>query len=241
MGIWSARSTTFGLAIALCLGRSEAASAEDCSLALVLAMDASKSMSTADYKLAFHGTAAALRSEVIQTVILAQAPPVALIAFEWSGQKHQQIVHDWSLLRTREDIEDFADSLERHERGGIGQKTGTGSALAFAYGLLESGPDCARKVIDMSSDGYSSDGMTPAEFYSGNPPADVTVNALVIGGETNSYIWRYFSNEVLRGPGAFGLAIVDFQDYPRAIKEKLLREVSPPRFSGELGLPFPVH
>ena len=240
MGIWTASSTVFGFAVALCSGSSHA-SAQDCSLALVLAMDASKSMSSADYRLAFHGTAAALRSEDIQAAILAQDPPVALVAFEWSGQKHQQIVHDWSVLRSREDMEEFANSLERHERGGIGQRTGTGSALAFSYGLLESGPDCARKVIDLSSDGYSSDGMTPAEFYAGNPSADVTVNALVIGGGTNSHIWRYFSTEVLHGPGAFGVSIANFQDYPRAIKEKLLRELSPPRFSGELGLPFPIH
>lgn len=240
MGIWSTRSTVFGLAFAFSVGGPEA-SAENCSLALVLAMDASKSMSRADFTLAFHGTAAALRSEVVQTAILAQASPVALIAFEWSGQKHQQIVHDWTVLRSREDIEKFASSLENHERGGIGQKTGTGSALAFAYGLLQNGPDCARKVIDLSSDGYSSDGMTPAEFYAGNPPAEVTVNALVIGGGINSYIWRYFNNEVLHGPGAFSVAIVDFQDYPRAIREKLLRELAPPEISGELSLPFPVH
>ncbi|WP_137113089.1 DUF1194 domain-containing protein [Rhodobacter sp. SY28-1] len=240
MGIWSARSTVFGFAVALSSGGTEA-SAEHCSLALVLAMDASKSMSTADFDLAFQGTAAALRSEEIQATILAQAPPVALIAFEWGDRKHQKIVHDWSVLRSREDIEGFAESLERHQRGGTGQKTGLGSALAFSFDLLESGPDCARKVIDLSSDGYSSDGMTPAEFYAGNPSADVTVNALVIGGETNSYIWRYFNSEVLRGPGAFGLAIINFQDYPRAIKEKLLREFSPPRFSGEPILPVSVN
>jgi Ca-activated chloride channel homolog len=240
LGIWSARFTAVGFAVALCSG-STVASAQSCNLALVLAMDASKSMSSADFDLAFQGTAAALRSEEVQAAILAQDSPIALIAFEWSGRKHQQIVHDWSVLRSREDIEQFAASLERHERGGIGQKTGTGSALAFSYALLESGPDCARRVVDLSSDGYSSDGMTPAEFYAGHPPADVTVNALVIGGDTNSYIWRYFRKKVLHGPGAFGLAIVSFQDYPRAIKEKLLREVSPPRFAEGLGRSFPVH
>ena len=239
MAARSSTSTVLGIAFALGLGSSEA-SAADCSLALVLAMDSSASMSGADFELAFHGTAAALRSEAVQAAVLAQTSPVALIAFEWSGQNYQQIVHDWSLLRSREDIEAFASSLESHERGGLGQRTGTGSALAFAYGLLLEGPDCSRKVIDVSSDGYNSDGMTPAEFYAKEPPADVTVNALVIGGGTNSYIWRYFISEVLHGPGAFGLAIGDFQDYPRAIEEKLLRELTLPRVSGELNVTFPV-
>lgn len=239
MGTKTSNSTVLGMALALGLS-SSAATAENCSLALVLAMDASKSMSSADFKLAFHGTAEALRSAEVQTAILAQTSPVALIAFEWSGQNHQQIVHAWSLLRSRDDIDEFANSLESHERGGVGQKTGLGSALAFSYDILDKGPGCDRKVIDVSSDGYNSDGMTPAEFYGRNPPEDVTVNALVIGGDTNAYIWRYFRDEVLRGPGAFGLAIGNFEDYPRAIKEKLLREFTSPRLSGMSRLPSQV-
>ncbi len=239
MATRSVASRVLGIAFALDLGNS-AASAADCSLALVLAMDSSKSMSSEDFRLAFHGTAAALRSEAVQAAILGQTAPVALSAFEWSGQYYQQVVHDWSLLRSRQDIEEFASSLETHERGGMGQRTGTGSALAFAYGLLSKGPDCNRKVIDVSSDGYSSDGMTPAEFYAQDLPADVTVNALVIGGGSNSYIWRYFNSEVLHGSGAFSLTIDDFQDYPRAIKEKLLRELTLPRVSGDPSIPYPV-
>ncbi len=239
MGNKSSTGTALGVAWAFSAS-SAAAFDENCSLALVLAMDASKSMSSADFKLAFHGTAAALRSEEVQNAILAQSSPVALIAFEWSGQNHQQIVHEWTLLHSREDIDEFASSLENHERGGVGQKTGLGSALAFSYDVLEEWPNCNRNVIDVSSDGYSSDGMTPAEFYARNPPGEVTVNALVIGGDTNSYIWRYFRDEVLHGPGAFGLAISDFEDYPRAIKEKLLRELTSPQLSGVPRLPFQV-
>jgi hypothetical protein len=239
MGNKSSVGAAFGVALAFSVSNA-ARFEENCSLALVLAMDASKSMSSADFKLAFHGTAAALRSDEVQTAILAQASPVALIAFEWSGQDHQQIVHEWALLQSREDIDEFACSLETHDRSGIGQKTGLGAALAFSYDALEKGPNCGRKVIDVSSDGYNSDGMTPAEFYARNPPGDVTVNALVIGGDTNSYIWRYFRDEVLHGPGAFGLAIRSFEDYPRAIKEKLLRELKSPRLSAVPKLPSRV-
>ena len=239
MGNKTSAATLLGVAWAFSVSGS-AAFAEDCSLALVLAMDASKSMSSADFKLAFHGTAAALRSEEVKKAILAQSSPVTLIAFEWSGKNHQQIVHEWSLLQSREDIDEFASSLENHERGGVGQKTGLGSALAFSYDVLEKGPGCNRQVVDVSSDGYNSDGMTPAEFYARNPPGDVTVNALVIGGDTNSYIWRYFRDEVLHGPGAFGLAVNDFEDYPRAIKEKLLRELMSPQVSGVHMLPSQV-
>ena len=85
-------------------------------------MDASKSMDSADFELEFNGTAAALRSAAVQEAILARTTPVALSAFEWSGENYQRVVHGWSLLRSREDIENFAGSLESHERGGIGRK-----------------------------------------------------------------------------------------------------------------------
>jgi Ca-activated chloride channel homolog len=210
---------------------------DTCGLALVLAMDASKSMSSTDFDLAFLGTAAAFRSKEVQAAILAQDLPVAVSAFEWSGQRHQHVVHHWSLLRTREDIEKVAQSLEAHERGGIGQKTGTGAALAFAFALLEEGPTCDRRVIDVSSDGYNSDGMTPNDFYSRQPSPEVTVNALVIGGEARPHLWSYFNEEVVRGPGAFSMSTIDFQDFPVAMKEKLLREVSP-RLTGTFGAKF---
>ena len=237
MAVWSPTSAVFGIALAVGASCPEAF-ADTCSLALVLAMDASKSMDSADFELEFNGTAAALRSAAVQEAILARTTPVALSAFEWSGENYQRVVHGWSLLRSREDIENFAGSLESHERGGIGQKTGTGSALEFSYALLEKGPTCARQVIDVSSDGYNSDGMTPGEFYAGSPAAEVTVNALVIGGETRPHLWAYFNGEVLHGPGAFSLATTDFKDYPRAIKEKLLRELTSPRLSGVFEIPF---
>ncbi|RYH10510.1 DUF1194 domain-containing protein [Tropicimonas sp. IMCC6043] len=226
-------SAILGVGFALGLGSAETF-AEGCSLAPVLAMDASKSMDSSDFELEFHGTAAALRSAEVQAAILGQAAPVALSAFEWSGQNYQQLVHDWSILRSREDIEEFASALENHERGGLGQKTGMGSALDFSYALLEEGPGCVREVVDISSDGYSSDGMTPGEFYAGKSPTEVTVNALVVGGKSRPHLWDYFTGEVIHGPGAFSLATIGFSDYPRAIKKKLLRELSPAYSSDSL-------
>ncbi|MCG6902853.1 MAG: DUF1194 domain-containing protein, partial [Rhodobacter sp.] len=87
---------------------------------------------------------------------------------------------------------------------------------------------------------YSSDGMTRGEFYAGKPAAEVTVNVLVTGGESRPHLWKYFNDEVLRGPGAFSLSTIDYQDFPRAMKVKLLRELNPPRLSGEFERRFMV-
>lgn len=201
---------------------------ESCDLALVIALDVSKSMDTTEYILEFEGTANALRHPAVQSAILAGRNRVVVTAFEWSGQSHQAMVAEWSVLREREDIDTFAATLEMHDRGGRGKHTGTGSALEFAYEHLADGPDCYRSVIDISSDGYSNDGMTPRTFLSTVPSGPVTVNALVVGGKKRPLLWRYFTSDVIHGPGAFAMATHDFEDYQQAMAEKLLREITPP-------------
>lgn len=202
--------------------------AEQCDLALVLALDVSKSMDTTEFTLQIEGTAAALNDPSVQSAILNQGSHVAITAFEWSGETHQVLVDDWTMLRTRQDIEDFASSVLMHARGGRGKHTGTGTALEFAYQQLERGPACLRSVIDVSSDGYNNDGMSPEEFYASVPFDAFTVNALVVGGKSRPILWRYFETEVAYGPGAFSIATTSFADYAEAIKEKLLREILPP-------------
>ncbi len=213
-----------------------AALAEDCELALVLAMDVSKSMDSTDFDLQFQGTAAALRDPAVQAAILAQRSGVAMTAFEWSGQFHQSVIADWTMLRTIADIEDVATLLEGHSRGGIGQHTGTGAALAYSFDSLAGGPACNRSVIDVSSDGYSTDGPTPQEFYVTEPPENVTVNALVIGGKSRPMLLDYFIAEVVHGPDSFEIATFSFEDYPRAILDKLLRELMPATIVADAGL-----
>ena len=201
---------------------------DGCDLALVLALDVSKSMDTTEFTLEFEGTANALRDPAVQSAILANRNRVVITAFEWSGETHQAMVAEWSVLKERKDIDTFAASLEMHDRGGRGKHTGTGSALEFAYELLSDGPGCHRSVIDISSDGYSNDGMTPRAFLATVPPGPVTVNALVVGGKKRPLLWRYFTSDVIHGPGAFAMATHDFEDYQQAMAEKLLRELAPP-------------
>lgn len=225
------------LAALLC-GAPEMAQARDCDLALVLALDVSKSMDSREYSLQFEGTAAALRDRTVQEAILAQGGEVALSAFEWSGQAHQARVRGWTMLRSRQDIDAFAAALAAHPRGSLGQHTGTGMALSHAYEMLAEGPECLRTIVDVSSDGYSNDGLSPRGFYSLATGDDITVNALVVGGKSRPVLWRYFETDVIHGPGAFAMATVSFEDYAEVIRDKLLREIAPsPQLAATSGQP----
>ncbi|AZQ68341.1 DUF1194 domain-containing protein [Silicimonas algicola] len=207
------------------------APADECSLAVVFALDVSKSMDSTEHSLQLLGLAAALRDPAVQDVLLSQGAPVALTAFEWSGPGYQANLADWMLVLTGRDIEAFAARLTDHARGGRSQRTGTGPALSFAYARLKLGPACLREVIDISSDGYSNEGQSPHDFYSRLPPDAVTVNALVVGGKRRPVLWEWFRSQVIRGPGAFAMATESFDDYAEAIREKLLREVLAPQLA----------
>jgi hypothetical protein len=87
-------------------------------------------------------------------------------------------------------------------------------------------------------------GPEPQEIYEREAFFDIEVNALVVtaatglNGEFNSSdetkaqrLLRYFESEVIHGPNAFALMARSFQDYARAMEEKIIRELRPNLFS----------
>ena len=198
-----------------------------CRLALVLAIDVSKSVDSAEFDLQFQGLADALRDRSVRTAILSQGGPVAMAAFHWSGQERHAMVADWLLLTASDKIDRFAERIERHARKDFGGNTSIGSALTFARELLDRGPECARQVIDVSGDGYHNDGRLPLDVYEDIDFSDTTVNALAVGGLSRPQLAWHFETQVIRGRGAFVIATQSFDDYADAIRLKLIRELNP--------------
>ena len=75
-----------------------------CRLALVLAIDVSTSIDQRDYALQRDGLAAALRAPEVIRAFLSASSPVALAAYEWSGQHNQRIILDWMLMTSAGDM-----------------------------------------------------------------------------------------------------------------------------------------
>jgi hypothetical protein len=97
--------------------------------------------------------------------------------------------------------------------------------------LEDNGVTAFRKVVDISGDGRESDSWREGETML--PKAreiaevlGVTVNGLAIQISIPD-LTEYYRDNVLVGAGSFVLPADDFQDYARAIKKKLLRELSP--------------
>ena len=198
-----------------------------CRLALVLALDASASVDETEYVTQRNGLAAALIAPEVQTAFLSDPEPVALAAFEWSGQWNQHVLLEWRMIRSAADLVLAAEDLAASERKSTQSPTALGAALGFAAGLLRDGPFCEQRTIDVSGDGRNNHGFSATLAYKHFPLEDVTVNALAIGGATElSDLVTYFRTQVMRGPGAFVEQARDYDDFERAMRRKLEREVS---------------
>nr|WP_241188207.1 DUF1194 domain-containing protein [Pseudohalocynthiibacter aestuariivivens] len=198
----------------------------DCRLALVLALDVSASVDATEYNLQRLGTSAALDSSDVRHAILEGAPGhVALAVYEWSGHYQQKLHLDWTALRTHGDIDRAVLALGQMTRSHDEFPTSVGQALAYGASVLERGPDCDRRVIDMSGDGVNNYGFRPGNAYRHFPFQDVVVNGLVILGDDPDVL-GFYHGEVLHGPGAFLEIANGFADFQNAMTRKLRREIS---------------
>lgn len=197
-----------------------------CRLALVLALDASASVDAEEYIVQRNGLAAALIAPEVQAAFLSDPEPVALAAFEWSGQWNQRVMLDWRLIRSGEDLLDAASEVSAFEREHARSPTAMGAALGYAAGMLRSGPACASRTIDVSGDGRNNHGYSAELAYKHFPLDGVTVNGLAIGGAIElGALVEYYRREVIKGPGAFVQEARDYADFERAMRRKLEREV----------------
>lgn len=214
------------LALAIWLAGAVTAAAQDCRLALMLALDVSSSVDETEYDLQRRGLAAALDAPEVRHAILNGAPGhVALAVFEWSSNRWQKLQLDWTRLRRPADIDMAVRVLATMRRSRNDLPTSMGPALGYAVTKLRKGPDCARRVIDVSGDGVHNHHYGPREAYRHFPFGGVTVNGLVILG-SDPGVLSFYATEVLHGPGAFLMTANGYEAFRAAMTRKLYREIN---------------
>ncbi|PSL21798.1 DUF1194 domain-containing protein [Shimia abyssi] len=226
---------TVGLAL-VC----QPALAVECRLALVLALDVSSSVDDTEDAFQRRGLASALIAPEVRAAILGAPQPIALAVFEWSGRYNQKLLLDWALIESSSTLNAAAKIIATSERSTKEFPTALGHAMGYAAGLLRRAPDCHAKTIDVSGDGKNNEGYMPQQAYAHFPFNGVTVNGLAIetAGTTGAAfsnlpttIADYYWENLLHGPGAF-LEIADgFEDFERAMRRKLERELRPAALS----------
>lgn len=198
-----------------------------CGLELVLAIDVSWSVGSAEFELQRDGLAAAFRDPKVQDAITWTEGGIMATVTQWSGARSQQQTVPWAHLTGSDSAAAFSVEIERQERTFRASYTAIGAAMIHAEALGASNPlRCSRRVIDVSGDGVSNHGPPPGPVADDLAARGVTVNGLVILGAWPDPA-AFYRDNVVRGDGAFLEVAQGFDDYPAAILRKLLRELAP--------------
>lgn len=202
--------------------------AADCRLALALAIDVSSSVDAIEDRLQRGGLATALLADEVRRAFFASPVPVALAVYEWSGRYNQALLIDWRLMRSDADLLAVADTIAGSVRSETESPTALGHALAYGSQLMQRAPDCLFRTIDVAGDGSNNEGYGPEIAYRTFAFDGVVVNGLVVNGadfEGEINLVPYYRTQVLHGPGAFLEIANGFEDYERAMRRKLEREL----------------
>jgi len=194
-----------------------------CDLALALAVDISGSVDPKEYHIQMQGLADAVRDSIVSEALVKAEAAVMLV--QWTGSSRQFVSIPWTRIRSFEDAEALARKIETAPRKWRNFSTAVGEALTFTLDQWSNAPVCKRKVIDVSGDGRSNEGIEPRTVQAALKLADVTVNALAIE-ESSADLTAYFYENVIRGEGAFVVTANHFSDYPDRIRMKLIRETT---------------
>lgn len=201
------------------------ATALACAVELILAVDTSGSIDDREFALQMEGTAAAFEHPSMINAVRAQEGGIQIILTQWSGRTRQRIVTDWHLLEDAPSMSAFATAIRRGGRHWRNYSTAIGEALEHAKRVGETVPQsCKRRIIDVSGDGISNEGREPRAMAQQLAALGYSVNGLVIRGDSPDPVDFYRKN-VLAGPRSFLEIAEGFEDYPRAILKKLLREI----------------
>jgi hypothetical protein len=203
-------------------------------LALVLAVDVSRSIDEVEAELQRRGYIEALTSRtVIDAILSGKNRRIALCYVEWAGTAYQVPVIDWTVIDSEATARRFAEKLAESPRTSQSW-TAVGAALAFAgRQLASSGVVSKRQVVDISGDGRTNDGP-PAEAVRDELVArGIVINGLPVmmnranfGRPADPMLDKYYEENVIGGPGAFIVRAATFDDFGRAVRNKLIREVS---------------
>jgi Protein of unknown function (DUF1194) len=215
-------------------------------LALAMAIDISGSIDPDEAHLQREGYVQAFRDPVIVKAILGGSNGrIAVAYYEWSDAWVQRILIDWTLLDSEEAIAAFASRLAAAPIS-IARRTSISGAIRYAIPLFGRSPyEAERKVLDISGDGSNNDGALVTDMRYEALKERIVINGLPImndrpnpfGFPSESDLDKYYLACVTGGPRSFVEVARNFEDFPRAVRKKLLQEVADigPRHDFDIG------
>jgi Ca-activated chloride channel homolog len=207
--------------IAVILG---AAPALGATLALVLAVDVSASVTADSYLLQHDGISRAFVDSRLVEAITAASGGIEVLVLEWSDPDKIAVTVDWQPINDSASAAAFAATVRASRRSSNGL-TAIGPALLAAAATFERLPKPAvHRVIDLSGDGIANFGLPPAAARDRIVAAGITINGLAVLTE-EPWLADYYRSNVIGGPNAFVVTARTFGDFAGAMRRKLMQEV----------------
>ena len=229
------RTALMGSLAALTAGKAMPASADSpVDLQLVMAVDVSRSIDEVEAELQRRGYIESLTNDrVLDAILGGEHKRIALCYTEWAGQHYQTVVIDWTLIDSVQAARRFAEKLAEAPRTSQSW-TAVGAALAHAgQRFTKSGYVSKRMIIDVSGDGRTNDGPPAEQVRDGLVARGIVVNGLPVMMNRSNFsrppdadLDKYYEDNVIGGPGSFMIVARDFNDFSRAVRTKLVREIS---------------
>jgi len=196
-------------------------------LALVLAVDASGSVSDDRFELQKQGYAAAFRNrQVLNSIRSLTTQSIAVTMMQWTGPElHVQTV-EWRVAKDEASVNALADAIEGSKRQLFGGGTSISGAIDYSRILLATGPfHGIRRVIDISGDGSNNRGRSVTLARDEAVHDGISINGLpILSLEPD--LDRYYYDNVIGGPGAFMVPARNYDTFADAILKKLITEIA---------------
>jgi hypothetical protein len=195
---------------------------------LVLALDSSASVDGKEFQLQLEGLALAFRDPDVQRAIDDLKPLGAAVAvIQWGAPGETRIVLPFTHLETARDAKAFGFRIGLVRRWMRASATSIASAIEDSTALIAVNQfDGFRKIIDVSGDGEDNGGQDLEAARQAAKAQGIVINGLPIMADLPG-LDRYYRDRVIIGADSFVEPARDFEDYIRAIREKLLKELRP--------------
>lgn len=211
---------------------------------LALMVDVSRSMDPLELELQRRGYAEAIQSDQVVGVILGSyTGRIALTYVEWAGNGLQRVIVPWTMIDSREDAVAVANRLTAKFDYGM-RRTSISGALTYAledFALNDF--DGLRRVIDVSGDGPNNDGSPVLRARDRVLAEGIVINGLPIMVDGGTSPWSipdldvYYERCVIGGPGAFSIPVFAWEDFPLAVRRKLVLELAQATTLPQIGSP----
>jgi len=211
-----------------------AAPSEEVDLALVIATDVSYSVDENEAHFQRQGAVTAFRSpEVVRAIQSGPRGRIAVAYIDFATAGANRIIANWHVVHDRSSADAFADLLEAAPRT-LGVNTSISSGIELAEHLLDtSGFSANKRVIDVSGDGPNNEGHMVDRVRDEVVGKGIIINGLPIMTPADQFdiyylpdLDKYYAGCVIGGPGSFIQVAHGFEDLARALRRKLIQEIS---------------